>query len=124
MSKEQKDIGTSTDRALRSARLFAADLTIPGAPDQRVVIKDVSARGCSARADLTPPVGTTLSVSIPGIGPVTGTVMWHDKERFGIRFDDAIDVRRAVFGTKPSDFVVKEMHRTLTDPKRPGFTLK
>lgn len=124
MSHDRREIAKSTGREQRFARLFAADLTITGAPDQRIVIKDVSARGCSARGDLTPPIDTAVSVSIPGIGPVAGSVVWHAKGRFGIRFDEAIDVRRAVFGAKPSDFIVKEMHRTTTDPKRPGLTPK
>lgn len=109
-------------RELRSARLISAELAVADGPSLRIVIKDVSTRGCGARADQTSPVGANVTLLLHGIGLVEGTVAWLEKGRFGIRFNEPIDTKAVLRSAKPSsDFVVKEMHKTVRDGRRPGF---
>jgi PilZ domain len=125
MTDQTKHGDSVHGRDHRSARLFAADLIIVGAPDQRVVIKDISSSGCSARADHIPGVGSAVSISIHGAGLIPGTIAWIAKGRFGIRFNEKIDANAAIRGERPNrDFEVKDMHKPPNDTKRPGLGTK
>lgn len=122
MTDRSNSPSTSEQREPRSARLFSAELVVAGGPSQRIVVKDVSTRGCGARADQTPPVGANITLLLHGIGLVEGSVVWLEKGRFGIRFNEPIDTKAVLRSANASsDFIVKEMHKTVRDGRRPGF---
>lgn len=112
-------------RERRSARLFSADMIVDGVPKQSMVVNNISSRGCGARADLIPPIGTAVKISIHGAGWIKGSVAWSLQGRFGIQFDEVMDVSVAVREDKPdSDFVVKAMHKPPARAKRPRVWIK
>lgn len=116
---------TNARQQARSARLYSADLFMAGSAGQRIVVKDISARGCGARAEQTPPIGTKVALSLHGVGRVQGSVVWIENGRFGIRFDKPIDVKAVVPNAKTSsDFSINEMRRPSDDMKQPGFGVK
>lgn len=123
MSKSDSEVGKSSARHHpRSARLYAADMFTQGAEGQRIIVKDISARRCGARAEQTPPIGANVSLALHGVGPVRGTVVWIEKGRFGIRFDESIDVKAVMSGAMTTgDFRVAGMPKPSSVIKRPSF---
>ena len=44
------------------------------------------------RSDRTVPIGERVTVAMPGIGDLTGTVIWSLGARFGVEFVEAIEL--------------------------------
>lgn len=67
------------------------DLRANGADVLRVRLCDVSERGFMGECDRNVPIGSTVSLDLPGYGAVHARVRWSMGGRIGGRFMDAVD---------------------------------
>lgn len=58
----------------------------------RIKVRNLSARGLMGEGPLQVSSGTRLVLTLPEIGQVAGTVVWVQEPRFGVAFDDVIEV--------------------------------
>ena len=54
------------------------------------LLVNISPHGCMLRSDQIVPIGENLTVDVPGIGDLRGTVMWSLGARIGIEFEIGI----------------------------------
>jgi diguanylate cyclase (GGDEF)-like protein len=59
-----------------------------------VRLRNISAMGTLVECERPVAPGKPLTIDIVGVGPVTGTVRWAQRSRFGIRFDKQFDLSR------------------------------
>lgn len=57
-----------------------------------VALGDISTAGLMARTDEPIPLGSTVSIDLPAVGPVQARVRWTVGGRVGVRFAAPIDV--------------------------------
>ncbi|HSM54303.1 MAG TPA: PilZ domain-containing protein [Erythrobacter sp.] len=70
-----------------------ADVQIGRDPAQhRIKVRNVSARGLMGEGALHVSSGTRLTIDLPEVGPVAGTVVWVQEPRFGVAFDDEVEL--------------------------------
>lgn len=69
----------------RLSRVWGASL----APTPALIV-NISPHGCMLRCDQTVPMGEHLTVDIPAVGPLRGTVIWSLGARLGIEFEAPI----------------------------------
>ena len=84
--------------AMMTARLHLED---DEEGPQEVRIRNLSDRGLMAEPGYPVMAGTRATLTLPGIGEVTGRVAWYAEGRIGVALDDTIDpeqVQRAVAG--------------------------
>lgn len=55
-------------------------------------VRNISAGGLMAEVRVPVPVGAALAVQLHGAAPMHGQVRWSDQQRFGLQFDEAVDV--------------------------------
>jgi len=55
-------------------------------------IVNISPQGCMIRCDEMVPMGEHLTVDVPQLGALRGTVIWSLSARIGVQFDMAIEV--------------------------------
>jgi hypothetical protein len=69
-----------------------ADVQIGRDPLQhRIKVRNLSARGLMGESALHVSSGTRLTIDLPEVGPVAGTVVWVQEPRFGVAFDDEVE---------------------------------
>ena len=90
-------VGGSSKRARNRDSLFlTATLRLDGETDAREVrIRNLSAGGLMAELGRPAAVGTAVTLTLRGIGEVTGRVAWFTEGRAGIALDQPIDPKRA-----------------------------
>ena len=76
----------------RENLFFMADLRHEGiGEDERIRVRNLSARGLMGESTMPIATGENLSVNLRNIGWVRGSVAWVQDNRFGLAFDDEID---------------------------------
>ena len=69
-----------------------ADVQVGRDPAQhRIKVRNLSARGLMGEGALHVSSGTRLSIDLPDVGIVAGTVVWVQEPRFGVAFDDEVE---------------------------------
>lgn len=59
-----------------------------------VRLRNISAQGALVECSQPVTPGRNIIMDIIGVGPVTGTIRWAQRDRFGIRFKEAFDLGR------------------------------
>jgi hypothetical protein len=59
-----------------------------------VRLRNISAMGALVECDRPVTPSRALTIDIVGVGPVTGTVRWAQRNRFGVQFDKQFDLTR------------------------------
>ena len=73
------------DREYRTTNILLAEMKGERTPNQRIVIRNVSARGLGARAQQQPPaLGESVIVISDKLGELGGVVKWVRGDRFGL----------------------------------------
>jgi hypothetical protein len=81
-----------TRHVSRESLLLLANLRVDGQEtSHRVRVRNLSAGGMMAETDAAVARGSRVSVQLPSIGWVDGSVAWRQDNRFGIAFVDTID---------------------------------
>jgi flagella basal body P-ring formation protein FlgA len=84
----------------RDSLFLQASLILPGQSDPVVVrVRNLSAGGMLAEAQIEIAQGAAVEVELRNIGAVAGRVVWVSEGKFGIAFDAPVDpqaVRRQV----------------------------
>ena len=79
----------------RDSLLLSAQLAVAGEPPVTVRVRNLSAGGLMAEhADSVLP-GTPVTVTVRGLGELTGRIAWAVEGRIGIAFDRSVDPKRA-----------------------------
>lgn len=80
----------------RDSLFVMADLRVEGmGEERRVKVRNLSAGGLMAEADVKVQAGVGVEVNIRNIGWIEGSVAWVQDNRFGIAFRDEIDPKVA-----------------------------
>ena len=89
--------GTMAQRGRGRDSLFLmATVRLPGDKEARSVrVRNLSEGGLMIESDRIVPVGAVLTLTLRGIGDITGRVAWCAERRIGIALDQPIDPRRA-----------------------------
>ena len=72
-----------------------ADLRTDGTRAQRVRVRDLSEAGFMAECDAPVPIGSAVSLDLPGVGVVRARVRWSFAGRLGARFNEQVDFAAA-----------------------------
>ena len=64
----------------------------PDAQPARLAVVNISSGGLSAQSDRRYAVGDRLCLLLPGAGVTHAEIRWAEGERFGCRFDVALDL--------------------------------
>ncbi len=85
---------TTDARNLARENLFLlADLWIENeAEAHRIKVRNLSAAGMMGDGRVPVVRGHRIKVNLPGAGEATGTVAWVQQSRFGVAFDQEIDL--------------------------------
>lgn len=88
------DQGSAEQRGhLRTGMLVTAGLRLDGDGEFRQVrIRNLSEQGLMAEVGMPVAVGTTVTVELPGIGAVDGSVAWSTEGRIGVALSRPIDI--------------------------------
>ena len=85
-----------SERAKRDSLFLLAEvIRETGEAMGHAKIRNLSATGLMADCDFAFLEGDRLVVDLRGIGPVIGTVVWHNAMRMGFHFDRDVDPQRA-----------------------------
>lgn len=57
----------------------------------RVKVRNVSSKGMMGEGPVPLESGTRLTIELPELGQVAGTVVWVQQPRFGVAFDTEVD---------------------------------
>lgn len=69
-----------------------ADLRVGrDATPHRVKVRNLSSQGMMGEGAVPVSSGTRLTVELPEVGNVAGTVVWVQQPRFGVAFDEEVD---------------------------------
>ena len=66
-------------------------VSIDANPAVRAIIVNISPLGCMVRCDALAQQAMPLTVALPGMGSVAGTVSWSVMGRIGVEFVNPID---------------------------------
>jgi hypothetical protein len=61
---------------------------------REVRLRNISTSGTLVECPVPVAPGARLTLDIVGVGPVSGTVRWAQKDRFGMQFDEEFDLSR------------------------------
>lgn len=119
--------GGPIDRAKRTALLTKTALRAEGSRSGHARVRNLSATGLGGVADVQLEPGQRLTITLSGIGPISGDVVWVRGKAFGMRFEDEIDLDRLHIPTGEivqarQTFTVAPRFQPIEDYKRPGFT--
>ena len=91
------DAGEAQNRVnVRDSLFLAATLRKDGVPgEESVRVRNLSAGGMMADCKMVLTRGDRISLTLRGIGDVTGQVAWSGNGRFGVAFDQEIDPKLA-----------------------------
>ena len=88
--------GVETRHIQRDSLFLAAEVRLDGEDAaNRVKVRNLSARGMMAEADLPVLRGALVSVNLRNIGWVEGSIAWVHDNRFGIAFAREVDPKLA-----------------------------
>jgi diguanylate cyclase (GGDEF)-like protein len=65
-----------------------------------VRLRNISALGALVECSEPVTPGRSITMDIVGVGPVTGTIRWAQRDRFGIRFKEEFDLGRLSAGSE------------------------
>jgi hypothetical protein len=113
-------------RAKRTAMLRKTKLHTAKGLRSAVRLSNLSETGLGGVSDIHLMHDEILSVTLDGIGPVKGHVVWVKGKRFGMVFDVAIDPENLTDNhvesvATPKGFRVHDCFQPITDYKRPGL---
>jgi len=93
-SEPEPEMDGSEQRAhLRTGMLLMAGLRLGDDTAVREVrIRNLSEQGLMAEPGVPVPVGTSVSLDLPGVGEVAGTVAWSAEGRIGVALVRVIDI--------------------------------
>lgn len=84
--------------AQRHDRFLMAEVSVSGHGDvYQIRVRNLSAGGMMGEGVVAVDRGSQLSIEMPNVGQVAGTVAWTQGSRFGVAFAEDIDPS-AVFG--------------------------
>jgi len=107
----------------RDSLLLVADVRIDGGDKRhRVKVRNLSAGGMMAEAELKVARGALVTVDLRNIGEVDGSIAWTEGSRFGIPFVEEIDPKlaRAPVGTTAGDLSSPRFTRPALNQKDPN----
>ncbi len=115
-----------TKRAKRTAMLRKTDLHRSDGQRSAARLRNLSETGLGGISDIPMESGEDLSVTLDGIGEVSGHLAWVDGKKFGMVFDEAIDPEKLTnnhreLAAKPTGYTVPTRFQPVNDYKRPGF---
>ena len=85
--------GVDTRNVARDSLFMLADITLESnSRKYRVKVRNLSPRGMMGEGDLPIARGSRLTIDFRDAGEVTGSVAWIEGTRFGIAFEDEIDM--------------------------------
>ena len=87
-------------KAKRVSVSLRSRLRHSGSEEATIEIKDLSFYGFRAEGAVSIPVGTYVSVDLPGIGLVRARIAWARGDSFGGLFATAVDVRKCVLPSR------------------------
>lgn len=79
-------------RTPREAVDYPSQIWLNGPAPCAALIVNVSPHGCMIRSDRTVSIGERVTVAMPGVGELSGTVIWFLGARFGVEFVEAIEL--------------------------------
>lgn len=86
-------------QADRDTLLLQANLRVAGSDAAySVEVRNLSSTGLMAEGSARVLRGTVISIELPQVGWVDGTVAWTQGNRFGIAFIDPVDAKRVQQG--------------------------
>lgn len=86
-------------QADRDTLLLQANLRVAGSDAvYSVEVRNLSSTGLMAEGSARVLRGTVISIELPQVGWVDGTVAWTQGNRFGIAFIDPVDAKRVQQG--------------------------
>lgn len=86
-------------QADRDTLLLQANLRVAGSDAAySVEVRNLSSTGLMAEGSARVLRGTVISIELPQVGWVDGTVAWTQGSRFGIAFIDPVDAKRVQQG--------------------------
>ncbi len=93
-SQPDNDSDGADQRAhLRTGMLMMAALRLGDDAEVRDVrIRNLSEQGLMAEPGVPVPVGTPVTLTLPGVGEVAGAVAWSAEGRIGVALARAIDI--------------------------------
>ena len=126
VSDEGSDL-PSFGRDQRSQRLLRCSIVDALGRTHACLLKNISRRGVGGTGCYLL-AGQPVTVLLPGLGLLTGSVKWTSHGKFGIRLDQEIDPSAITFVPGTTDreseapkFEVKTWHQPSNDGRRPGF---
>lgn len=89
-------------------------------------LRNISRQGVSARGCTGLRVGQLLTLVLPVIGPIGGTVRWTGGDRFGVQLEAEIEPAVLRSAAAPAEaarprFQLLPQHEPVTDFRRPGL---
>ncbi|MET0364183.1 MAG: hypothetical protein ABW169_05975 [Sphingobium sp.] len=117
------------DRPARHGRIIRAQFTLQGGQRGELLVKNVSEGGIGARCDCPHvQVGDAISIDLPVVGEVVGTIRWIGGGYCGIQTQDRMDIQRLRFRpdsnllSSPASFSVAARFQPVAKAYRPGFS--
>ena len=92
------DDGVQPRGALRLSCSYLSNVRSNGVDNVRVRLCDISEAGFMAECDQQVPLGGTVSIDLPGLGPVHARIRWGMGGRIGGRFMQPIDLEACRVG--------------------------
>lgn len=86
----------------------------------RLRVRNLSAGGMMAEGSAPFRRGSVVTVTLRNIGEVHGTIAWRQDERYGIAFDEEIDVALARAPLANPDMATNIVSRRIFVPARPA----
>ena len=78
----------------RENLVLLAEMRVEHDPNVHPIkVRNLSPSGMMGESALRMVRGSRLTVELPQVGPVSGSVAWVQDERFGVAFDEAMDWR-------------------------------
>ena len=121
------DTEQSFDARQRSRRMLMAQIRSSRFGAERVRVRDISPGGLGGTTANWLRPGERVEAELPNIGVIPATVAWTQGDRFGLKFDDAIDSERVTRERVPVEiekFRVMDRFRPETTAKRPGIGIR
>ncbi|NVD44676.1 PilZ domain-containing protein [Qipengyuania atrilutea] len=85
--------GVDTRNVARDSLFMLADITLESnSRKYRVKVRNLSPRGMMGEGDLPIARGSRLTIDFRDAGEATGSVAWIEGARFGIAFEEEIDM--------------------------------
>jgi hypothetical protein len=75
----------------RYSRTVIAHIQIAGAAFQKVYIRNFSASGFRASAEVMPKIGDSVDLKLANLNIFPGTVIWLRDDVFGVKLESPID---------------------------------